>query len=237
MTDHYDQLAEFHDLFMVEPWEKLRPSVASVFSDLTSDAVIAEIGAGTGMGTLVLAEESSARVMALEPNQVMRTALMIRVTTVPGLDERVTVVAGSAPDDLGLLKGSIDGFVCAHMLGHLDRPARMKLFAWLDRTLSDEGLGLVTFQLVDPGWDHTTNEVVETRRVGEYEYRAVHHLDTGKDMFSTRYEVWDGDEMLRSVGVEGVWRPVTLDELEAELAGTSLKIRQIADQVAAVGRA
>ncbi|MFE6647391.1 hypothetical protein ACFVJS_12565 [Nocardioides sp. NPDC057772] len=78
-ADLYDNLAEFHDLFMKEPWERLRQSVREVVGGLTADAVVLELGAGTGMGTQVIAAETAATVVSIEPSRMMRTALMTRV--------------------------------------------------------------------------------------------------------------------------------------------------------------
>jgi len=43
----YDELGEFHDLFMTEPWNGLRPLVAAAFGGLGPDAVVVEVGAGS----------------------------------------------------------------------------------------------------------------------------------------------------------------------------------------------
>ncbi|WP_141711696.1 class I SAM-dependent methyltransferase, partial [Jiangella alba] len=166
----YERLAEFHDLFMAEPWERLRPSVRAAFAHLGRDAVVAEIGAGTGVGTRTIAGETRARIVALEPALVMRAVLTARVADDALLAERVTVVAGAAPDDLGLLPGRLDGFVCAHVLGHLGRADRRALFAWAGERLAGDGFGLVTTQRARTG----PAEVVQARRLGDHEYRVRH---------------------------------------------------------------
>lgn len=99
-ADLYDDLAEFHDLFMKEPWEALRPAVREVVGGLGPDDVVVDLGAGTGMGTRVIAAESAASLVAVEPSRMMRTALMARVAGDQALAERVTVVAGGLPDAL-----------------------------------------------------------------------------------------------------------------------------------------
>jgi hypothetical protein len=122
--DGYERLAEFHDLFMTEPWERLRPRVRSALAHLGDTAVVVEIGAGSGIGTRTIPAETRARIVAVEPALVMRSILTARVADHPHLADRVTVVAGSAPADLGEVPATIDAFVCAHMLGHLDRETR-----------------------------------------------------------------------------------------------------------------
>lgn len=50
-----------------------------MFGDLGAAAVIADVGAGSGVGTQVVADETSARIVALEPNATMRAMLTSRV--------------------------------------------------------------------------------------------------------------------------------------------------------------
>lgn len=143
----YDELGEFHDLFMTEAWEELRPLVAATFGGLGRGAVVVEIGAGSGLGTRVLAEECDAQIVALEPNLLMRSVLTARVADGFELSQRVTVVAGSAPRALSLLPDRVDGVMCTHVLGHLDPLELRSLFAWAADTLSPGGRCLVTVPL------------------------------------------------------------------------------------------
>ncbi|TDD66523.1 class I SAM-dependent methyltransferase [Jiangella aurantiaca] len=218
----YERLAEFHDLFMTEPWERLRPHVRAAFADLDEHAVVVEIGAGTGMGTRVVAAESRARIVALEPALVMRSILTARVADDPDLAERVTVVAGAAPADLGLLPDRVDGFVCAHMLGHLAQDDRRDLFGWLGAHLSGDGVAVVTTQRPPDTADggEAGGEIVESRRLGDYEYRAHHMLGDGPQEYSSRYEVWQGGTLIRSHRFAGDWRIVTAHDVAADLPST-----------------
>jgi cyclopropane fatty-acyl-phospholipid synthase-like methyltransferase len=232
----YERLAEFHDLFMTEPWERLRPHLRSAFAHLDEGATIVEIGAGTGMGTRTIAGETRARIAALEPALVMRSVLTARVADDVDLAGRVTVVAGSAPADLGLLPERIDGFVCAHMLGHLGRDDRQGLFAWLGARLAGDGVGLVTTQ---PALDTTDGgppaEVVESRTIGDYEYR-VHHLPGDRPHeYSSRYEVWQGAALVRSHRFTGDWRALTAHDLAADLPST-LELHPVGGAVALIRR-
>jgi cyclopropane fatty-acyl-phospholipid synthase-like methyltransferase len=231
----YEQLAEFHDLFTVDPWERLRPHVRSAFAHLDADAVVVEVGAGTGIGTRTIAEETRARITALEPALVMRSILTARVADDVDLAERVTVVAGSAPADLGLAPTRVDGFVSAHMLGHLEQADRRALFGWLGSHLSADGVGLVTTQLPPDAADGR-EEVAEVRRLGDYEYR-VHHVEgDGADEFSTRYEVWQGETLVRSHQFTGDWRVLTAQKIAADLP-SALELQPVDDAVALIRRA
>lgn len=232
-TTSYDQLAEFHDLFMTDPWERLRPHVRSAFALLRDDAIVAEIGAGTGIGTRVIARETGARIVALEPALVMRSVLTARVADDPDLAERVTVVAGSAPAYLEQLPDRVDGFVCAHMLGHLGRDDRRGLFAWLGSHLTDDGAGVLTTQPRPDDHSEPDGPIVETRRLGDYEYR-VHHLPGGRG-YSSRYEVWKGDALVRAQRFTGDWRVLTAQDIVADLPST-LELQPVDDAVALIRR-
>lgn len=228
----YERLAEFHDLFMTEPWERLRPHVRAAFAHLDEAAVVAEIGAGTGIGTRTIAGETRARIAALEPALVMRSVLTARVADDPDLAGRVTVVAGAAPAGLGLLPGRVDGFVCAHVLGHLGRADRRGLFAWLGSRLSEGGAGLVTTQRQEAG---PRAEVVETRRLGDYEYRVHHLTAAGRHESASLYEVRQGDRLIRSYRFTGEWRVLTARDIGADLPDT-LALEPAGDGVALVRR-
>lgn len=218
----YDELGEFHDLFMTGAWEGLRPLVRATFAELEPDAVVVEVGAGTGLGTRILAQECRAEIIALEPNLLMRSVLTARVADDPELTQRVTVVAGSVPDDLALLPDTIDAVVCTHMLGHLDTTERRSLFTWVADKLSPGGVGLVTTQEhTDPG-DAGPSDLTASRRLGRYEYRLLYREAPARDAFSSRYEVWEGTAQMRTVKADGTWRTVGLAELKSDLAGTAL---------------
>ncbi|PZF84807.1 class I SAM-dependent methyltransferase [Jiangella anatolica] len=233
--ENYERLAEFHDLFMTEAWERLRPRVRSALAHLGETSVVVEIGAGSGIGTRTIAAETRARIFAVEPALVMRSILTARVADHPQLADRVTVVAGSVPDDLGEVPAGIDAFVCAHMLGHLDRETRRGLFAWLGSHLRPGGVGLVTTQErpeAPAGRDGDTL-LVETRTIGDYEYRA-HHLRTGRPgRHSSRYEVWRGSTLVRSESFEGRWEAVTAGDVAADLP-PSLALEVVASGVALI---
>ncbi|MGL5816523.1 MAG: class I SAM-dependent methyltransferase [Phycicoccus sp.] len=234
-SDVYADLAEFHDLFMVEPWERLRPHVRSQLAGLPPAAVVADLGAGTGMGTRVLAEESAARVVALEPSPMMRSVLLARVADSPDLRERVTVHAGSVPADLGLLPDRVDAVLCTHVLGHLTPDERRMTFAWLGDHLASGGPVLVTTHV--PRDDGQESEVMEQRRrIGELDYVVRYEEAPDAESFRSRYLVRSGPTVLRDVVVDGAWRPVGVDDLRAEIAGVGLAMEPVADGIAVLRR-
>lgn len=138
-------MAEFHDLFMGPARERLRHVLEGTFGLLTDRDTVRDIGAGTGVGTRALAQVTDARIIAVEPSLTMRSVLAARVFDDPALRDRVTVLAGSAPEVLAPLEAaSASGFVAAHVLGRLGAGARAALFAELARLLAPGGAGEVT---------------------------------------------------------------------------------------------
>ncbi|WP_054679273.1 class I SAM-dependent methyltransferase [Microbacterium sp. No. 7] len=236
----YGPLAEFHDLFMAEPWARIAPSLRELFGGLGATAVVADIGAGSGVGLRHLAAATAARIEAFEPDLVMRAILLARLVDTPALAARTTVHAATVPHDLDLLPDRIDGFVCAHMLGHLSVLDRVDLFAWLGRHLAPEGAGLVTIardrdDAAANGAAAGEAEVVESLRIGTHEYRAIHRGDG--DTSVSRYEVRDADALVRAAEFSSSWHPLGLGKLRDELRLSALHAAEIAPGIVAITHA
>ncbi len=217
----YDRLGEFHDLFMDEPWERLRPVISQAFKEYGPGQRIVDLGAGSGLGIRVLAAETRARLTALEPSLVMRAILTARTADDVELRDRVTVVAGSIPHHLHSLPQLIDGVVCANMLGHLEPQDRQKLFSWINACLTPHGTAIITVQTDDnePG----LREPFEERRtLGDYEYKAIYRQSSQHHHFSSRYEVRHRNALVRAEEYEGRWYTVTLQDVRTELDGLDL---------------
>lgn len=224
----YDRLGEFHDLFMDRSWERLRPVLAQAFGAFGPDRRIVDLGAGSGLGVLALAAETKTRISALEPSLVMRSTLTARVADRPELAARVTVLAGSVPDDLHALPDPIDGAVCANMLGHLGPEERHRLYGWIDHRLTADGVVVLTVhdeqtEQIEQGEQVLDSEPYEQRRkLGDYEYRAFYEQSSQRDQFSSRYEVWRDDALVRSEHYDGRWYAITYRDVVNDLRGLSL---------------
>lgn len=236
-ADPYDDLAEFHDLFMHEPWGRLRPAVRAVVGHCGPQSVVVEIGAGSGVGTRVIASECRAEIMALEPNPTMRAMLLSRVASDPDLSGRVTVLAGAAPVGLGELPARVEAAVVAHVLGHLTEQQRLSTWADLAARLSSGARVLVTVggdqqsRATDPG------EVVETRRLGRHTYTARHQdspTDDGCSTFKSLYQVHDGDRLLRERAVAGSWVGLDLAAVRREAGASGLVTTELGPGLAVV---
>ncbi|WP_314451013.1 hypothetical protein [uncultured Microbacterium sp.] len=52
MSDSYEGMGEFHDLFMTDVWGGLRPALASAVGDLDGSATVLDVGAGAAPDAL-----------------------------------------------------------------------------------------------------------------------------------------------------------------------------------------
>ncbi len=230
--DTYEGMGEFHDLFMPDVWGGLRPALASAFADLDTTAIVLDVGAGTGIGTRSLARVTAAQIVAIEPSRIMRAVLLARVADDPDLVGRVSVLAGAAPDILDQVSGPIAGFVCAHMLGHLNASDRQGMFTRLAGLLAPEGTGVLTLPAGPDAEDQ--DEVREVMRIGRHEYVAIHRPPRDGAIPSTEYRVLDGDRVLRSHTFPSRWDPPTPEQLYAELAAAGLVLTAAGDRVGVV---
>lgn len=237
MTE-YDTMGEFHDLFMDEPWERLRPVLATTFGALGPSARLLDLGAGTGVGTRTLARVTGARITAVEPSRTMRTALTMRVADDPDLTARVTVVDGRVPDVLDTVSAPLDGFVCAHMLGHLRPADRQATFTRLAALLTPAAAGVVTVSPEETGGDQMNHEAVEeSRQIGDYSYVARYLPSPDGRTHVSEYEVLDGDRVVRRERISGPWQPLTAAALLEEMQPAGLTLDTQSPGVAVVRRA
>ncbi|MFT3862282.1 class I SAM-dependent methyltransferase [Micropruina sp.] len=219
MTDHYAELGELHDLFMPDVWDPLVGTLATTFGNLGPDATILDLGAGSGVGTLRLGHATRAQILAVEPSLTMRSVLLARIADDPELSERVSVHAGAAPAILDQIDGPLDGFVCAHMLGHLSTDQRRDTFERLAALLRPDGIGLITVPRQDTAG---TEAMIEERRIGRHRYVA-HHLPGNEDGgLVSEYSVFDGDRLIRSASFTSTWAMPSQDELRTELRAAGL---------------
>lgn len=232
-TDAYQDLGEFHDLFMSAPWDRLRPSLRAAFGALDPGATVLDLGAGTGMGTRTLAAVTRARIVAIEPSRTMRAVLTARVADDADLSHRVTVRAGLLPDALDEVRWPVAGFLCAHMLGHLPATARAATFARLRTLLAPGAVGLVT---VEPeAREPLTAAIAEERQIGDLRYVARYLPSPDERRFVSEYEVLDGERVLRQERFAGSWESLTFDGLQNELAEAGLSARPHGGGAALVG--
>lgn len=86
--------AEYYDLWAADYWRELGPALTAALAGVdVSAGPVLDLGAGTGLGRLVVADAlRGARVVAVEPSRAMRAGLTARLMTRPDLHERVTML-------------------------------------------------------------------------------------------------------------------------------------------------
>jgi len=222
----YDTIGEFHDLFMVQRWQQLAPALGATFGHLTEAHRVLDLGAGTGLGTRTLANVTAARITAIEPSLVQRAQLTARVVDDSELQRRVTVLSRPLPDALDDLAGPIDGFVAAHVLGHLDPGERVRTFAALRQLLSVRGVGLITMPRTLDDSDGASVTHVEELVMGELTYVAT-YSSIAVDEYLNEYSVRRGGTVLRTAVSRGRWQTPQPDHLHNQFAavGLSLEVR------------
>ncbi|RLK23868.1 methyltransferase family protein [Micromonospora sp. M71_S20] len=123
MGDEYAISGEYLHLLSEPAWDGLRAPVTEALHGAVGDGTLLDVGAGTGLGTEVLAAATpEADVVAVEPSPVLRAVLLSRMTARPDLRQRVTVVAADA---LGaVLPARLGAVLAMNMIGHLDPDGR-----------------------------------------------------------------------------------------------------------------
>lgn len=138
-TGFYDRTAEYVAVLLPAAWTGSDTALAAALDGLdTAAGPILDVGAGTGIGTAVIAAAlPEAEILALEPNHALRTALLARVLADERLRGRVTVgdrdlLAADLPD-------RVSAAVLMNVIGHFAPPDRHRVWALLAQRLAPSG--------------------------------------------------------------------------------------------------
>jgi len=225
--DEYRSSAEYVELLSRPAWEALRPLVTAALSGTDpGDGPIVDIGAGTGLGTLVAARAvPGAEVVALEPSLPLRTALFARTAADPALAGRVTVVPRAFPTELPSRAGAV---IAMNMLGHLAPPERWSLWAWLDSALGASGRAVVN--LLPPAAVEASKAAPVTVELGCRRYVGSGRAEpTGPDAVVWRmsYRTYEGDALVDQASASYRWWVLSGQALGEELAASGLVARSV----------
>ena len=216
--DEYHTSGEFLDPFSHGAWRALREPVVAALAGAAPDAgPVVDLGAGSGLGTRVIAETLPyAHILAVEPSAIQRAALFARLD---GLHDRVTVVAADAesadlPDRLGAV-------VAINMIGHLDADARRALWRRVADRLAPGAPLVVNLQPPAEPVEVPETEFV-TVRVGGHTYvgsGAAQRASPDSVTWRMRYRVRDdAGRPVREASAEYRWHVLSPAGLLAELS-------------------
>ncbi|MEO3777825.1 class I SAM-dependent methyltransferase [Micromonospora sp. B11E3] len=226
MEDGYEASGEFLDVLSGPAWQVLRDPVRAALRGVDpAHGPVLDVGAGTGLGTQILADACpTATVLAVEPSPVLRAVLLSRVAADADLRERVTVLAGDAlsaslPEQLGAV-------LAANMIGHLPPQDRREFWHRVAARLSP-GAPLVV-NLQPPAEPAVVGfATFGAVRIGRHTYEgggAAEPAAPDTVTWRMRYRVLDGDGVaLREHTVDYPWHVLSEYDLRTELAEAGLR--------------
>jgi SAM-dependent methyltransferase len=201
----------FYDLFhenghVPEIRKRLPPLLAGV------QRSILEIGAGTGLITTSIADWTPAEIFALEPSAGMRAVLLSRLSSRPGLLERVTVLACDALSVQ--LDEPVEAAVMINVMYALEPDYRKRLWPVLAARLEPGGLLVFTWRDGGPP--------LESRQVGRHTYSVLSEILESDDeacLARYLYRVTKEDKVISEEELIGhAYRP-SRDVIQRELVG------------------
>jgi len=211
-------MAEFYEIVADRQAASSGPALAAALAAVDpSTGPVLEIGAGTGRVTEVIAAAlPTAAIVAAEPSAVMRAVLTSRVAADEDLRRRVTVVDGAAPDlDLPEV---ISAAVVFGVAGHLDEPARVRLWSRLRHRLAPRGVIVVELMGVrQPREIPPALSLRDSIGRHDYEWWVSGTPGPGTLMrFTTTWRVHRSGRLLREVSDTYDWYALDVDQLARE---------------------
>jgi SAM-dependent methyltransferase len=229
----YIVTAEFHDLLTDEHSAAIRETLPKALAgaDPTAGPVI-DIGAGTGLVTEAIADLlPAAKIVAVEPDPVMRAALVTRLTCRPGLRDRVSIrAAGILAAELPERFGGVTAF---GMLGHLNQQERATLWRLLAQRLAP-GCPAVIHVLPPHEVEAVPMTLGMTTHLGDDRIEGWMAADvTGPETlhWTMTYRVLQNDAVQREAVAEFDWHPLLPVTVAEEAATAGLSCATAADDV------
>jgi SAM-dependent methyltransferase len=162
---------------------------------------ILEIGAGTGLITVSLADLTPGEIFALEPSADMRAVLLSRLSSRPELLSRVTVLPGDALSVR--LDEPAQAVVMVNVLQALEPDYRRRLWPVLAASLEPAGLLVFTWR---DGGPPTRGQRTESHQVGRHTYTVLSEiLESDEESRRLRYvyRVAEGEKVISEEELTG----------------------------------
>jgi SAM-dependent methyltransferase len=223
----YERTAEYVAVLLGPPWRGLGPALAAALADLDPAAgPVVDVGAGTGLGTRVIARTlPAAEIVAVEPDRALRTALLAMVTADDDLRSRVTVepcdlLTASLPSRLGAV-------VALNVLGHFSPADRRRLWQLAAERLAPEGV--VVVDLFPPQRpEHVAPTPMGDVVVGRHRYTGTARAEPAGDdavTWEMSYRVTDDrDRVLADFSARQHWHVLDPEQLAEEVGAHGLRV-------------
>ncbi len=228
-VDPYAQSAEFYEVMALPHWAMKRDVLVSALSaagEITEPVV--DIGSGTGLSTMAIAETvPRVAIHAVEPSAAMRAVLMSRVLASPDVTDRVTlhseaVEKFSLPDRIGAA-------VLLGVIGFLDNQARQRFWENLRPRLTPKAPVVVEVMALDQPMA-IPELVIAQQQVGN-RHNEVHisgqPAGSDAELWTMRYVVREGDDVVREFTANYTWHTVGLAELAREAEAHDMTFQQV----------
>jgi hypothetical protein len=227
VTDFYLANADIYDAVSAPAWKALGPALrAALAYGSPSGHPVTDIGAGTGLATAVIAESwPGVEILAVEPSAALRPALMTRVTLIPGLQDRVTVLPTDLAGAVEELPEMLGGLAAANVLGHLRPEERHVLWQILTERLVDGAVGVIGLQ--PPERPEVVPETLfGTVRVGRRTYEGWGAASPAGEDTVTWHMTWrirESERLVEERTAEATWWTVSEDAVVTELREVGLE--------------
>jgi SAM-dependent methyltransferase len=229
MIDQYAESAEFIDILISPFWNALGPALAAAArtTDSTSGPVV-DVGAGSGCGTLVLADAlPDAEIFAVEPSSGLRAALMARVNANDSLRERVTVLPEGILD--ADLPRQLNLVVAMNVIGHFSPPERLEIWRLLSERLAPGGRAVLNLQPPDEPVE-VPEGVAASERIGRRRYECRARAEpAGEEMLTWHmtYRTYQDEQVVDERKLSYAWHLVSEPLLRDELAQAGLRVHRL----------
>ena len=178
---------------------------------------ILEIGAGTGLITMSLADWTPAEIFALEPSAGMRAVLVSRLSLRPELLNRVTVLSCDALSVR--LDEPAEAVVMINVMYALEPDYRKRLWPVLAASPEPAGLLVLTWRDGGPPVPRPLQEL-ESRQVGRHTYTVLSEIiESDREICRARYlyRITEGDKVISEEEITGYSCRPPWDVLQREL--------------------
>lgn len=224
--EFYDRTAEFVGVLLPAAWRGLDAALSEALSGLdVSGGPIVDVGAGTGIGTAVVAAAvPAAEILAIEPHQALRTALLARIAGDDALRERVTVL------DTDLLAAPlperISALVAMNVIGHFPPADRRRIWALLAQRLTPQGRAVLNlYPPTSPA--HVPATPMAEVTIGRRKYTGTAAAEPAGDdaiTWTMTYLVSEDGHTRTEFSATDHWYVVDSEQLAAELAEHDLRL-------------